>query len=76
MAKILTKVVSNCEECPSMHFEEDDRPMGGNGWYQCKILGQRLKVSDPKQEIDPECPLPDTPDSPNPNPFARYKTEG
>ncbi|HAR99595.1 MAG: hypothetical protein US57_C0016G0031 [Candidatus Moranbacteria bacterium GW2011_GWC2_37_73] len=59
MAKKISEVVNNCYECPNHWFEEDQDPMGQNGWQRCKklpgvYLGNSKTV---ETTIHEKCPL-------------------
>lgn len=57
MPKLVHMVVKSCQKCPHHYFEEDQDPMGCNGWDRCaKQRGKYLKNT---KVIDSGCPLPD-----------------
>lgn len=63
MASKLIKqmIVENCKDCPYIYWEEDDDPMGGNGWARCNKLRRQISNKYFYEGIAPECPLSDTP---------------
>lgn len=58
-AKLINVEVEKCKECPASYWENDDDPMGGNGWLRCQILGRRIVQECWYKGIDPDCPLSD-----------------
>ena len=62
-AKNISETIENCLDCPASFWEEDDNPMGGNGWLRCKKLGRRIVHECWYEGIDPECPLENTQDT-------------
>ena len=55
---IINKTITRCKDCPHMYWQEDDDPMGGNGWPCCNKLAEMILI-DHRKDIDPRCPLPD-----------------